>query len=1134
MEKRDHFEYVDQLNPEKEYTADGSAAPDSSWPAPETGRNKRRNKKQLLLLGAAFGIFLLFCGLLWGFSGGVDQSFPVYITEIVASNTMFPNRDGRCCDYIEIYNSADHAVDISGFQLGDVAGSSRYRFPAGTVIDAGSYLVVYCNKEVSDPAYAPFGISRGGGEQFYLIGTNNAAVDSVLTLPMDADQAMVRDANGEWTLANFPSPGSATGIGTSGESFLHNAAVSPIRITEFSSGETAYSGKLSAHCDWVELFNSGDTAEDISGYILTDNLGADKYHFPSGTILGPGEYLVVLCSAEISDPEVARFGLSQTGEEAIALKNAAGLIVQLAECPSMGAGESAVLNTDDHWVVTKEFSPGFPNDAAGHEAYLAAAGLRNQTVVISEIMSASHTVLADCFDDFSDWVELYNSSSNPVDLSGWYLSDNPDDPFKWIFPQLVIQPGQRVVIHCSGKDTVSGNQIHTGFSLSSTGETLVLSSFLGSAVDTVRFDKAEENCSFIRSEPDGQAMLTPQPTPGYSNDAAGYEQFCAGRTPSGPLAIWEVMTANDLYLPQNLGECYDWVELCNISGQPVNLSGYSLTDDPDAPELCILPDRLLQPGEKALVLLSGDETLSDDTYPHAGFSLNARSDRLLLYSRADGLVDYACLQNIPYGHSYGRSSGTGGFFYMTPTPGEDNLIGARSVSVMPTSDIAPGVYTLSEGVSLPFSAEGDIYYTTDGSEPDISSLKYTGPIPVDKTTVIRAVSIEPGKLPSSIYTATFVIQEPHSLPVVSLVTDPDNLWGSKGMYKDKDLSVKELKYPGNIAYSGADGSFSIDCEVSMHGNSTLTRSKKKSFALQFKDAYDGPLRYDVFEDGEVTTFSALALRTSYEGDESSLMRDNLMHQVAAECSDAMIIQKHKYAVVYLNGEYWGLYALREIHSETHYASYANVPASTVTIIKNFILPDTAMYPIFQRCQTRPFRSEADYQEAKTLFHLESFADWIIFQTYSSNIDLTSNVRYYHSPADGLWRCGLVDLDYGLLYGNYGFKDVAECFHHGIVMSALLANEEFQDLLATRLASYLSGPLSDEAMLASIDEMADSIRSEIPRERARWGGDIRNWESTITHMKKYCTGRSAEMIDSICLYLGFNAQEKEHYFGSLLK
>ena len=1091
-------------------------------------------KKQLVMLGIASGVFLLLCVLILLFSGGSGQSFPVYITEVLASNTMFPNSDGRCCDYIEIYNSADQAVDLSGFQLGDVTGSSRYHFPAGTILNPNSYLVVYCDKNVSDPDYAPFGISRGGAEQFYLIGTNNAALDSVVTLPMDSDQAMVRDSHGEWTLTSLPSPGSDTGIASSGTFYLYNAEISPVQITEFSSAKTGYSRDFSVHCDWVELFNSSATSVDISGYVLTDNLGADKYRFPAGTMLAPGEYLVVLCSEETSDPTLAHFGLSQVGGEVIALKTPQGLIVQLVECLPMGECESEALAPDGCWTTTEKLSPGFSNDAAGHEAYLASAGLFAQTIVISEVMSASHTVLADCFDEFSDWVELYNRSSDPVDISGWYLSDNPDDPDKWVFPQLVIQPGQRIVVYCSGKDTVSGDQLHTGFSLSATGETLVLSSFLGSVADTFSFGNSEENCSFIRSESDGQVTLTKQPTPGYSNDADGYEQFCASMEARGSLAIWEVMTANEQYLPQELGACYDWVELCNISDQAINLSDYSITDDPDSPNLYTLPDQMLQPGQKVVILLSGDESLSDRAYSHAGFSLNAGADQLLLYSRTQGLVDYVWLRDIPFSHSYGRSSETGGFFYMTPTPGADNQPGTRAISTMPTSDIAPGIYTTTAGVTISFSAEGDVYYTTDGSEPDATDLKYTGPIQVDETVVIRAVSVEPGKLPSRIHTTTFVIEEPHGLPVISLVTDPDNLWGSKGMYKDGDLSVKELKYPGNIAYSGTDGSFSIDCEVSMHGNSTLTRSKKKSFALGFKDAYDGPLHYDIFGDGAVKSFSSLALRTSYEGNESSLMRDNLLHQVAAECSDAMIIQRHKYAVVYLNGEYWGIYALREVHSETHYASYANVPASSVSIIKNYILPSTELYPTFQRCQTQSFQSDADYAEAKAMFHLESFADWIIFQTYCSNVDLTSNMRYYRSDSDGLWRCGLVDLDYGLLYGNFGFRDVVECFHHGTLMSALVKNKEFQYLMATRLATFLAGPLSDEAMIARIDEMADGIRNEIPRESARWGSSVQQWEATVELMRKYCNGRSEKMIDSLCSYLGFSTQQKEYYFGELLK
>lgn len=1134
MDSSEQFTFEDQLIASRESAQ--SALP----PGDEAPKYKdvmadaaAKKKKQLTRLGIAAAVFAVVCVvLLLLSSSGNGRVFPVYISEVLASNTSYPNRDGRCCDYIELYNSADYAVDLTGFQLGDVAGNNRYQFPAGTTIGPGEYLVVYCDKSVEDESYAKFGISRAGGESFYLLGTNNAIVDSILTIATDLDQAMVLE-NGVWVATNSVTPGRSNDATVQEGADLYNEQVSPVRITELSSTKTGYSREHGVHCDWVELHNTGSEYVDISGYILSDNVGVDKYIFPVDTVIAPGEYLVVLCTDEVRADSLAPFGLSQLGGESVVLKNKGGMIVEIVDCIPLNDGESLELTESSDWQATASGSPGYENGPEGHAAYLQSIGMDRSSIVISEVMSGSHTVLANGYGEFSDWVELCNVGDTAVDITGWYLSDSAEDWDKWEFPQTVLQPGERILVFCSGRDAVRDGELHAGFSLSSDGETLILSSFMGLQADTVTFGETEDNCSFVFSGDSPEPVLTTRPTPGFTNDDTGYEQFCVTANAVGPLAIWEVMTANDWYLPQELGACYDWVELRNISDSDLNLADFAITDDPDSPLMYILPDKTLKPGASIVIILSGDESLSTDRYSHAGFSLNASEDQLLLY-RTDGtLLDYVSLREIPLGYSFGRSENTGGFFYMEPTPNKANDSGTRLVSAMPTSDIAEGVYAITTGCSIPFSAVGDVYYTTDGSDPNVTSAKYEGPIQVDKTSVIRAVAVEDGKLPSEIYTLTFIIQEPHSIPVVSLVTDPGNLWGANGIYKSGDITIKEEKRAANISYTGPDGSFSIDCEISLHGATTVTAFEKKSFSLRFQDSYDGRLHYDLFEDGEVTTFKSLILRTAHEDTYSSQMRDIIMGYTASQVSDSLLCQKHKYVAMYLNGKYWGLYSLRELHSEEHFAAYMDVPVSSVTMVKNYMLPGTPLYPTYVYCeQGGTYKSEKKWEEAKTIFDMASFADWIIFQAYVSNFDIHGNMRYYHTTTDGLWRCALVDVDLGM-FAKTGFEGVANAFHHGNVVSALMANEEFQDILATRLAELLAGPMSDENMVATVDMIAASIRDEIPLERARWGSTAHQWEKMVTQLKNYCDGRAVEMVNSLCSHLGFTKDEKAHYFSEVL-
>lgn len=1095
--------------------------------------NKEENsRKPLVLVAAAMCVCVAVCVLFGAFaSEGSGHTHPVYINEVLASNTRYPNAAGVCCDYVELYNSAGYAVDLSGFCLTDGGNSTRYEFPSGTTMGPHEYLVVYCDKLAEDPEYARFGISRGGGEQIHLINSNGAISDSVVTVSTGLNQAMIRKDDGVWDVSVQATPGQKNNENALEGQALHNADISPVRISEFMSDNAGYANEEGLFCDWVELYNTSGEAVDISGYSLSDNVSINKFVFPAGTVLAPHGYLVVNCTMDVEGEMIAPFGLSQLGEESLVFKNHEGKIVDIVDSTPMDTNESMALGNDDVWSVTRESTPGFENSAAGHEAYLQKLGVGIQNVIISEIMSAGQTLIADEFGQFPDWVELRNVSEETVNLEGWFLSDNPEKPTKWKFPEVKLAPGQRLLVFCSGQDVTETGELHTNFSLASTGETLVLSSSLGVAVHKVSFGRGEEDCAFVFEENGGEILTTAYPTPGYSNDMDGYEQFCMDNVAQGPLAIWELMASNDWYLAQELGECYDWVEIRNISDREVKLSDYSITDDADAPAQYVLPEKTLQPGESIAIILSGDPSLSTEKYDHANFTISVKKDSLFLFGTDGTLVDFVRFRDIPLGYSYGRSGVAGGFFYMKPTPKKDNREGNRLISQMPQASVESGVYIQNTSVDVTLESDGAIYYTTDGSDPGPSSKRYDGPIHIDGTTVLRAVAVEDGKLQSSVYTSTFVFEDSHSLPVVSLVTDPDNLWGQDGIYKST-YDIKELKRPANISYQGTDGTFSLDCEISMHGMTSILKQGKKSFTVRFRDNYDGALNYDIFEDGEITWFSSILLRADQEDVFSTYIRDNLYGNLAYEYCDTLISMRNKYVILYLNGEYWGIYSIREHHSEEHYASHMELPVESVTMVKSYGTAGTALFPVYQYCEKTDFSKKENYEQLKTMLDVTSFADWIIIQAYTGNFDIHGNMRYYYSSADGLWRCGLVDVDLGM-FRNHCFEDLKWALHHKVYVKALYSNEEFQDLLARRLAELLAGPLSDEYINNKIEEMADMVRPELAMEKDRWGGTLPQWERMIGWLHNFANGRSKEMIDSLCNTLNFTNEERQHYFGDLL-
>ena len=176
--------------------------------------------------------------------------------------------------------------------------------------------------------------------------------------------------------------------------------------------------------------------------------------------------------------------------------------------------------------------------------------------------------------------------------------------------------------------------------------------------------------------------------------------------------------------------------------------------------------------------------------------------------------------------------------------------------------------------------------------------------------------------------------------------------------------------------------------------------------------------------------------------------------------------------------------------------------------------------------------EENYAYVKTQLDVESFADWMIYEAYVSDIDIYGNVRYYRSPEDGLWRMGLADLDLGMMGRTQAFEEVYGTFHHSRLVQSLVSNAEFRDLLATRLATLLAGPLSDENMVAAIEEIAAIIRQEAVWEEQRWGTPVSGWESAVDYMIRFCDGRGEEMINSLCYVLNLDKEQREFYFGDL--
>lgn len=770
-------------------------------------------------------------------------------------------------------------------------------------------------------------------------------------------------------------------------------------------------------------------------------------------------------------------------------------------------------------------------ETATAESEISAPGTASEytgKLIINELMVKNRATLEDENGAFPDWIELKNASKEPISLKDFTLSDG-EDKDGWTLPDITLSAGEYAVIYADGGDEGA----HAGFSLS-LDETVYLRDLTGAIADTAECtsDKADTALALNAA---GEWEKTRFATPGYENSMAGYAARQESLTRKAGLEIVEAVTANAGTLEQSeLGLC-DWVEIKNTVDTAIALGDYYLSDDDDILKMWAFPDETLAPGESVIIICSSDEGEADEGYYRAPFDLSASAECLYISNSAGEITDYAYLHDIPAGGSMGRMAGEGGWVYFAaPQPRQEKTGGARYVTASPECVVPDGVYNDAASVALELvseSADTAIYYTLDSTRPNESSTLYTGLISLDKTTVVRAVAVAPGALPSEVETFTFIINENHSLPVVSLVgDDPEEL---QRMYA---AGRKGTEVGGHIAYYTADGGFSAPCGVDMHGETSLALPKK-NMGIHFRSRYgEDKVKYDVFGGG-VTEFKSFVLRAGQD-QTRSIIRSELLENLCLQFSDNVPTQRSEYCVLYVNGEYNGIYALMEKVNEAHYAALMGVTKESVSVVKAPVKPGSEFYEsVIRFAMNNDLTTPTAYAEFCEVLDIDSLIDWMIIEGYSANTDIASgNIRFARSTeGDGKWRLMLYDMDATLTESGSIFTNVLkpESTQCAVFITQLVNNPDFREKFLTRAGEVLSTTLSNENVDAETVRLAGLIESEVERDsavritttKAQWARAVDDVRANIT--ERDWSGRSIQAIGKL---MKLSAEEMQKYFN----
>jgi hypothetical protein len=634
-------------------------------------------------------------------------------------------------------------------------------------------------------------------------------------------------------------------------------------------------------------------------------------------------------------------------------------------------------------------------------------------------------------------------------------------------------------------------------------------------------------------------------------------------TKSGPrgIIINEVLVSNGTGLTDEDGDHSDWIEIYNAGTVAVNLSGWSLTDDPDQSENWIFPDIALGSHEYLLVFASGKNRNSAEPGAelHTNFRLNKDGEFLGLYNIPDRKWMNVISPHYPQQFrdvAYGRHGGDREFGYLAlPTPGGPNAetLVWNDVVDRVNFSVERGFYETPFWVGLEATTPGaTIFYTTDGSRPsETNGTKYTEPIHVRGTTMLRAVAVRPSHKPSYIDTHTYVFlndvltqslpppgyprydygMDPEivgnpryketvkddlkSIPAISIVTAIENydIYGNpegRGQAWERPASV-ELFYP----YGDRDG-FQINAGIRIHGGwGRHEFIPKRSLRVFFKGEYGATkLNYPLFPDSRVQAFDTIILRAgankSYagltKGDYrlTTYTRDEWLR--ASQAAMSGLASHGIFVHLYLNGMYWGLYNAVERPDASFMASYlggAKEDWYVMTPEGQVSGPDDRLEVLLNKLANIGSLDVSErYAAVKPNVDIAQLADYVILNFYAGNTDWSDSnwyaalhngsdkVRFYVWDGESTWVSG-AELHFIRQPVDGRLNLIEPAF------KALIENTDFQVEFADRLYRHLynEGSLTDANSQARWMRINDGIDGAIVGESARWG-DVR-FEAPIT-------------------------------------
>ena len=714
-------------------------------------------------------------------------------------------------------------------------------------------------------------------------------------------------------------------------------------------------------------------------------------------------------------------------------------------------------------------------------------------VAINEVMASNSTTIADEDGDYPDWIELYNTTDRSINLDGYGLSDNYNNAFKWVLPEITIEPGSFLLIWASGKDRREpGSPLHTNYAISAAGEEVLLSRPDGTRLDSLPPTAIPTDVSLGR-QPDGSGdwYFFNDPTPGSSNTTSGNQ---------GVLSPPKFSHESGFYS-----------------------SSFDLTITHEDPQVEII------------YTVDGSEP-SKDAFNGIPFRYRDAYAQNPGDSPGNMVTETTRSQTFQNSLRIRNRSSEPNFISRIPTTWNSNPF------YLPRSSILKGTVVRARAVK-PGTLPSEVVTRTFFVFPGGRSLLQ---LPV------VSVAIDPKDLfdyDEGIYVPGVNFEKwRNANPNESAALRSPANYHRRGIEAEKE---------GRFSFfeSGNDRiGLEQNIGVRIHGF-TARSNPMKSLRLYARGRFgNSNFEFPFFTGGEGERHRRLLLRNSGQDYNKTLLRDPISQSLVKHMR--FDTQEYRPTVVFINGEYWGIHNLRE-RLDRHYLEIEyGIDPDNIDLMETYRVivegEGDHYFNMLQYIEQNDLSDDEHYQEIITRMDPDNFMDYQIAQLFTQNMDWPgSNIQYWRVRTngyqlgvpyghDGRWRWLMYDLDRTMTLFpsvdpdwtfNTLFFATAEdgpSFPNPpwstFLLRNLLKNETFRQSFINRYADQLNTAFSAERFVSLIEELSDEIRPEMDRHNNRWEsliGSISVWDSELDRMIDFASNRAQKTFEHIQEFFELN-------------